>query len=82
MTLSLCSCCGVSEFSCGRRPELDIANPRVSSPMSQSLADWLSSVYVTADEDGMCDICGEDYSRGEEIRRLPHGGWQCRCNND
>lgn len=50
--------------------------------MSQSLADWLSSVYVTADEDGMCDICGEDYSRGEEIRRLPHGGWQCRCNND
>jgi hypothetical protein len=44
--------------------------------MSQSLAEWVSSVWVQTDIDGICDICGEDFFHGEEIRRLPHGGWQ------
>lgn len=77
-SLSTCSCCDLPALSCGRRPELDIASPRTTSPMHQSLATWLSSVWVTADTDDMCDICGEDFFRGEEIRATGIGGWQGR----
>lgn len=77
-SLSMCSCCALPELSCGRRPELDIASPRLCAPLNQSLADWMSSIWVWADTDDLCDICGEEYFRGEEICRLPHGGWQGR----
>lgn len=44
--------------------------------MTQSLAQWLSNLWVYADADTCCEICGEDIECGEKVRATGSGGVQ------
>lgn len=76
MTTSLCSCCELPTTSCGRSPELDLASPRISPEMSQSLSALLTGIWVYADDDTLCDVCGEDIESGDKIRPIGSGCYQ------
>jgi len=78
-----CVCCDLPEYSCGRKAELALVQPRQTPPLNIGFADLLQrsvmGKWFVAEYRGDCDVCGEEYEPGEEIRADGSGGWQGRA---